>query len=125
MGLACPRTFGPRRGATLTCGIPPPDLIEHEPRVRTRPTETELAGWPRRTRTWESACEPCILESVTTCVGSAKARRPRLFAFELLRGDAKPTPAAEVRPAHRATERASFFAETYVDRYIAWITKLI
>jgi hypothetical protein len=36
---------------------------------------------------------------VTTCVGSAKARCQRLFAFELLRGEYAADSAARVRPA--------------------------
>jgi hypothetical protein len=46
---------------------------------------------------------------VTTCVGSAKAPRQRLFAFEPLRGEYAADSAAESDLPSHPTERASFF----------------
>jgi steroid delta-isomerase-like uncharacterized protein len=49
---------------------------------------------------------------VTTCVGSAKARRQKLFAFELLRGEYAADSAARVRPA-QPCDGTRKFLQTY------------
>jgi hypothetical protein len=54
-----------------------------------------LAGWPRKTRTRESACEPCVWDSVTTCVGSLKDDARDCSRLSCCAGNTQPTPPLE------------------------------